>query len=307
MIFTWFTGGSRNVGVEMGLSGLLVIDEDQPDAFVKYAADHGGQMPPTFTVKTANGRHYYFQDSVDGHLGNTEGRQASTESTYAAATPTLSAPDPSMPPVMSTQSRLLFQWLGCLIGLSKRSAPSRDRNPITDTRCPLPKRFSIQTLADTSASPRSSRTTTGTTHSWGTRAPCGPGTSRQQRRGFSLGRRGRTCEQPPTARHPSTEDEAIGTLEDVYKRYPAGRSEGYWKQGNRPPNRHLRVTNSRAPIRGDGQTSANTSTAPTRHLSRISVQNARTVSNSSIGDVAHLRWAHHCRQTTLAAHGIAAI
>jgi hypothetical protein len=42
MIFTWFTGWSRNVGVEMGLSGLLVIDEDQPDAFAKYAADHGG-------------------------------------------------------------------------------------------------------------------------------------------------------------------------------------------------------------------------------------------------------------------------
>jgi hypothetical protein len=30
MIFTWFTGWSRNVGVELGLSGLLVIDEDQP-------------------------------------------------------------------------------------------------------------------------------------------------------------------------------------------------------------------------------------------------------------------------------------
>jgi hypothetical protein len=57
----------------MGLSGLLMIDEDPPDAFAKYAADHGGQMPPIFTVKTANGRHCYFQDSVGGQLGNTEG------------------------------------------------------------------------------------------------------------------------------------------------------------------------------------------------------------------------------------------
>jgi hypothetical protein len=62
-----------------------------------------------------------------------------------------------------------------------------------------------------------------------------------------------------------------------------GDPRGTGSKGNRPPNRRLRVTNSRAPRQGDGQTSANTSTARTRHLSRISVQNARTVSNSSIG------------------------
>jgi hypothetical protein len=48
MIHMWWAGGPRNVGVYMAKSGLLVIDEDRPDAFAKYAADHGVEIPPTF-------------------------------------------------------------------------------------------------------------------------------------------------------------------------------------------------------------------------------------------------------------------
>ena len=57
----------------MAKSGLLVIDEDRPDAFAKYAADHGVEIPPTFTVKTGKGRHYYFRDTENGALSNHEG------------------------------------------------------------------------------------------------------------------------------------------------------------------------------------------------------------------------------------------
>jgi hypothetical protein len=48
-------------------------DEDKPNAFATYAAEHGVTIPDTFTVKTGNGKHYYFQDLDMGALGNREG------------------------------------------------------------------------------------------------------------------------------------------------------------------------------------------------------------------------------------------
>ena len=73
MIDTWWSGAPRNVGVYMGGSNLLVVDEDKPDALAKYAAEHGVQIPDTFTVTTGKGKHYYFQDLDMGALGNQEG------------------------------------------------------------------------------------------------------------------------------------------------------------------------------------------------------------------------------------------
>jgi Bifunctional DNA primase/polymerase, N-terminal len=73
MIDMWWAGRRRNVGIYMSGSGLFVVDEDLLDALAKYAAKHGHQIPETFTVKTANGRHYYFQDTENGAIGNHEG------------------------------------------------------------------------------------------------------------------------------------------------------------------------------------------------------------------------------------------
>ena len=73
VIHAWWGGNTYNVGVNVGKSGLLVIDEDQPEAFAKYAADHGVEIPDTFAVKTGKGRHYYFKDTENGTLGNAEG------------------------------------------------------------------------------------------------------------------------------------------------------------------------------------------------------------------------------------------
>jgi hypothetical protein len=73
MIAMWWAGKTYNVGISMGKNGLIVIDEDKPDAFAKYAANHGVEIPPTFTVKTGKGRHYYFLDTQQGALGNHEG------------------------------------------------------------------------------------------------------------------------------------------------------------------------------------------------------------------------------------------
>jgi energy-coupling factor transporter ATP-binding protein EcfA2 len=73
MIDMWWSSGPRNVGVYMGGSNLLVVDEDKPNALAKYAADHGVTIPDTFTVTTGKGKHYYFQDLDMGALGNQEG------------------------------------------------------------------------------------------------------------------------------------------------------------------------------------------------------------------------------------------
>jgi hypothetical protein len=69
----WWSGHPRNLGIHCGKSGLLIIDEDEPDGFARYAADHGVAIPATFTVKTGNGRHFYFRDTENGALSLTEG------------------------------------------------------------------------------------------------------------------------------------------------------------------------------------------------------------------------------------------
>lgn len=66
-----FNGPPRNIGLACGPAGLLVVDEDRPSAFEAYAQSIGETVPPTFTVRTGRGRHFYFRQ--DGSLGNKEG------------------------------------------------------------------------------------------------------------------------------------------------------------------------------------------------------------------------------------------
>lgn len=65
--------GPRNLGIACGPSGLLLVDEDQADAFTAYAAEHGHQVPDTFTVTTGKGRHFYFRAPDGPPLGNSQG------------------------------------------------------------------------------------------------------------------------------------------------------------------------------------------------------------------------------------------
>jgi hypothetical protein len=64
--------GLRNIGIDMGRSGLFAVDEDRPGAFAEYAASLGEAIPCTFTVATSKGRHYYFRQPADC-LGNGRG------------------------------------------------------------------------------------------------------------------------------------------------------------------------------------------------------------------------------------------
>ena len=62
--------GLRNLGIDCGKSGLLVVDEDRPGAFDSYAASAGYVVPVTFTVTTGKGRHVYFRQPPGAPLGN---------------------------------------------------------------------------------------------------------------------------------------------------------------------------------------------------------------------------------------------
>jgi hypothetical protein len=55
-----FAGRVLNYGIDCGKSGLVIIDEDKPGEFQRWAGDHSHTIPATFTVRTAHGRHWYF-------------------------------------------------------------------------------------------------------------------------------------------------------------------------------------------------------------------------------------------------------
>jgi hypothetical protein len=65
--------GPRNLGIDCGASGLLVIDEDTPGALGQYARAIGEKLPVTFTVATGKGKHIYFRQPPGPPLGNRTG------------------------------------------------------------------------------------------------------------------------------------------------------------------------------------------------------------------------------------------
>lgn len=56
----WSATPEANIGIACGPSGLVVIDEDEPGALDRFAADRGQTVPATYTVTTGRGRHLYY-------------------------------------------------------------------------------------------------------------------------------------------------------------------------------------------------------------------------------------------------------
>jgi hypothetical protein len=73
VIRAYWSHGLRNIGINCGKSGLVVVDEDHLGEFKRYADEHGVKIPRTLVVATAKGRHYYFLANEDRPLGNQEG------------------------------------------------------------------------------------------------------------------------------------------------------------------------------------------------------------------------------------------
>jgi hypothetical protein len=218
----WWAGSPRNIGIHCGKSGLLVIDEDASGEFARFAADLGVTPPDTYTVTTASGKHYYFQDTEAGALGNREGAFRDyhinvrsgrgyviaagsvheTGITYAANRVRTIAPLP--------------EWVREAIQGQRRTNGS---DPFTDSQGPpegfeLPKvikeghrdevlyRFACSLRAQTLNYPTAK---------------------------LLFQEAFQRCEQPPTAETPFTWDQALAKLKGAYGRYDEGRSDQYAK------------------------------------------------------------------------------
>ncbi|WKN48844.1 bifunctional DNA primase/polymerase [Nocardioides sp. Arc9.136] len=72
-ITKWFAASDRNIGVHCGRSGLLVVDEDEPGAFERFATQAGHEVPKTLVVRTGKGKHFYFRVPDGLQFGNGRG------------------------------------------------------------------------------------------------------------------------------------------------------------------------------------------------------------------------------------------
>lgn len=70
----WFRGRVRNVGVDTGKSGLVVLDEDAAGELDRLCRDQDEALPATFTVATSKGTHRYYTQPPDVVLTNSPGR-----------------------------------------------------------------------------------------------------------------------------------------------------------------------------------------------------------------------------------------
>jgi Bifunctional DNA primase/polymerase, N-terminal len=71
--------GPRNVGIDCGRSGLVVLDEDTPGGMDRACREHGEPPPHTLTVATprpGGGRHFYFRQPEGLPFTNSPGRLA---------------------------------------------------------------------------------------------------------------------------------------------------------------------------------------------------------------------------------------
>jgi hypothetical protein len=71
-----FGRGPRNLAIDAGRSGLLVLDEDAPGELDRLCTDLKVSVPVTFTVSTGKGRHLYLRQPADLPFGNGVGRLA---------------------------------------------------------------------------------------------------------------------------------------------------------------------------------------------------------------------------------------
>jgi hypothetical protein len=152
-VVKWDTGASTNLhNIHHWWAGL--IDEDAPDEFARFAADLGVTPPDTYTVTTANGKHYYFQHTEGGALGNKEGAfrdyhiNVRSGSGYVIAAGSVHETASPMPPTECAPSPLYPR--GYAKPSKARGAPT---GPIRSLILRVPRRVS--------SSPRSSRRVTG--------------------------------------------------------------------------------------------------------------------------------------------------
>jgi hypothetical protein len=224
MIHMWWAGGPRNIGINVGKSGLVVIDEDELGAFKKYADEHGHKITPTMVVATAKGRHYYYVALADTQLGNEAGALKDYSIDVRAGNAYVVGPgsihktgvvyrfEVARPPAP------LPDWV--VQAIKAKTNGHKDDGGVWETvgddfdRFELPEVIKDHTRDDTLFKYASSLL------------------ARELPRGEAeilMRAAWQRCEQPPKAESAYTVEEALAKLD----RYEPGRSEGYEKGGRR--------------------------------------------------------------------------
>lgn len=228
-----FAGRDLDYGIACGKSGLLVVDEDAPDALAKFAAECGELVPDTFTVRTGreHGRHYYFLAPVGLDLGNGEGAlkgrglnvrgkggyvlgPGSTHSSGTVYEVENQAPVAPLP-----------GWL-----IDALRSPSR--NGTGSPYDPPPVEFGgLAAVPAVVRGPRADRP--GERHNVLVRYACSlrARSIPPDEAELLIGSVWQRCEQPPACLTPLTVEDALGTLHDVYRRYPPGPSAEHGQAG----------------------------------------------------------------------------
>ena len=68
-----FGRGPRNVGIDCGRSGVLVLDEDEDGELERLCRTHRHELPVTLTVLTGKGRHAYYRQPAHVPFTNAAG------------------------------------------------------------------------------------------------------------------------------------------------------------------------------------------------------------------------------------------
>jgi hypothetical protein len=225
----WMNGGfPRNIGIHCGKSGLVVVDEDRLGEFQRYADEHQVTIPPTMVVATAKGHHYYFAAREDHPLGNKEGAFGTYNINIRAGNGFVVGPGSThetgvvyriTAPVPPTP---LPDWVIDAIRAKRQPQPS-NTSPNGST---APAR-GVDVVPPVIRGPRAD--SGGERHGVLVAYACSL-RSRSIPRGEAetLYRAiWERCEQPPVCTTPLTWDEALAKLDDVYSRYPEGKSAEY--------------------------------------------------------------------------------
>lgn len=224
-IKTWFDGKARNIGLACKGAGLLVVDEDEVGALTAIADGLGETIPETFTVQTSRGLHYYFlaPDGVElgNALGSLKGRGVDVRGTkgqggYVVAPGSLhqtgalyEARDYDARPAPCPT--WLVEALQAPQPAQERTASaSPSASPSTSYKAPNGARLGEPVLEGR--------------HDAVMRSCC---SWRARRTPYDealvlLEARYADLAQPPGHESDYTWEEAVGTLDDIYRRYPEG-------------------------------------------------------------------------------------
>lgn len=213
--FAGLPASVSNVGIACGPSGLVVIDEDETDAFTKACTDAGRPLPDTYRVQTgSHGRQHWYFTTEDHELGNRVGRFKGRHidirgkgGYVVAAGSTHPDTGATYTPMNGSTVAPLPDWIREWLTTEADEAAEGPRRP----RFVLPDRIRGGSRHNVVVSYASQLREQGITLDEAMAAVTGAW---------------KRCDQPPKAKWPYPLSEAMETVRDVYRRYRAGPSAG---------------------------------------------------------------------------------